>query len=100
MSLDEAFLQQDSGEEPCIILGFAAEYFAQQMRRDGGGSLECELYELPGDPFIAEVAAPGVVNDADHDCVISAASELIGEPAEAFEAGAVACAEGEDFGGV
>mgnify|MGYP003673628468 CR=1 FL=1 len=70
------------------------------MGSDGGGGLKGELYELPGDPLIAEVAAPGVVSDAKHDCVISAASELIGELAEAFEAGAVACAEGEDIGGV
>lgn len=70
------------------------------MRSDGGGSLECELYELPGDPLIAEVAAPGVVSDAKQDGVISAPSELIGEPAEAFEAGALACADGEDIGGV
>ena len=100
MGLDDAFLQQDSGEEPCIILGFAAEEFTQLMGGDGGGGLESELYEFPRDPLIAEMAAPGVVCDAKQDGVIGAASEGIGEPAEAFEARAVACAEGEDFGGV
>ena len=70
------------------------------MGSDGGGGLEGERYELPRNPLIAEVAAPGVVSDAEQDSVIGTASELIGEPAEAFEAGAVACAEGEDIGGV
>ena len=65
------------------------------MGSDGGGGLEGEFYELPGDPLIAEVA----VSDADHDGVIGASSELIGEPAEAFEAGALACADGENIAG-
>ncbi len=70
------------------------------MGSDGGGGLEGEFYELPGDPLIAEVAAPGVVSDAEQDGVVGAASQLVREPAEAFEAGTVACAEGEDIGGV
>tara|TARA_R110001592_G_scaffold359978_1_gene667640 strand:- start:117 stop:272 length:156 start_codon:yes stop_codon:yes gene_type:complete len=40
------------------------------------------------------VAAPCVVSDTDHDGVIGAASELISQPAQTLEAGAVAAAEG------
>lgn len=98
VGLDDAFLQQDRCEEPGVIGRFTVEELSQLMRGDWGGGLERKFDELPGDPFIAEMAAPGVVSDAEQDGVIGSASELIGEPAEAFEAGALACADGEDFG--
>ncbi len=46
------------------------------------------------------MTAATVVSNAKQDGVIGAASELIGQLTEALEAWAVACADGEDIGGI